>query len=205
MPAKAVFDREKVIAACVGASSRKEVLRRLGYKSDHTSTKLAKWAQDQDIVLPFLGLRSSAQGCSWCVSCQQDLKVEQFTKNSNRSNGLDNQCRSCKKAAHRKHKQAHPEYYRERELAKYGLTSDSYRVLLESQGGVCNICKSPPKAKRLNVDHDHLCCPRGGSCGKCIRGLLCPACNIALGWYEARQAVIDQHRFSVVEHNTGGN
>lgn len=36
----------------------------------------------------------------------------------------------------------------------------------------------------LSIDHDHSCCPRTGSCGKCNRGVLCRACNLKAGWLE---------------------
>lgn len=59
-------------------------------------------------------------------------------------------------------------------LKKYGLTEESYQVLLESQNGVCAICKSVcSRSKGLSVDHSH-------ETGK-VRGLLCSACNLALG------------------------
>jgi hypothetical protein len=32
-----------------------------------------------------------------------------------------------------------------------------------------------------HVDHDHTCCPGKKSCGKCIRGFLCRACNSFIG------------------------
>ena len=61
----------------------------------------------------------------------------------------------------------------------YGITPDEYAALLESQGGVCAICKQPETTKRggllvgLAVDHDH------GS-GR-VRGILCTNCNQGLG------------------------
>jgi hypothetical protein len=64
------------------------------------------------------------------------------------------------------------------QLKKYGLTLEAYRALEAEQKGVCAICGKGPGGmehshKRLCVDHDH-------STGE-IRGLLCGACNIAIG------------------------
>lgn len=67
-------------------------------------------------------------------------------------------------------------------LKKYGLTRDDYVNLEKSQNGVCKICGESEKYnKRLSVDHDRSCCSGQGSCGKCIRGLLCSTCNKVLG------------------------
>lgn len=75
------------------------------------------------------------------------------------------------------------------QLAKYGLTKESYAELLESQGGVCAICwRTEDSGKRLAIDHNHDCCSPGGSCGRCIRGLLCSRCNAnLLGHYSIPQ------------------
>lgn len=35
----------------------------------------------------------------------------------------------------------------------------------------------------INMDHDHACCQRQVSCGKCLRGILCAACNRGLGFF----------------------
>lgn len=51
----------------------------------------------------------------------------------------------------------------------YGITTKQYDIILALQGGVCAICKRPPKATRLHVDHDH----HDGR----VRGLLCYFCN----------------------------
>lgn len=57
----------------------------------------------------------------------------------------------------------------------YGISLDSYKSILESQGGVCAICGGTNKnGHALSVDHDH-------ETGK-VRGLLCRGCNYALGY-----------------------
>lgn len=40
-------------------------------------------------------------------------------------------------------------------VKKYGITLDQYNVMLEQQDGICKICGSAPKTRRLAVDHDH--------------------------------------------------
>jgi hypothetical protein len=55
---------------------------------------------------------------------------------------------------------------------RYGISPAEYDALLAKQGGVCAICRKRSK-ERLCVDHCHLT----GT----IRGLLCHACNLALG------------------------
>lgn len=40
-------------------------------------------------------------------------------------------------------------------LKKYGLVLDDWIAILESQGGVCAICKKVPSTGRFVVDHEH--------------------------------------------------
>ena len=48
-----------------------------------------------------------------------------------------------------------------------------YERLFEEQGGVCAICRRPPKTRRLDIDHQHTEPLR-------YRGLLCARCNMSL-------------------------
>lgn len=84
-----------------------------------------------------------------------------------------------------------PEFHRRVVLSRYGLTLESFAVLLAGQDGVCAICGTSEPGGRYNqwhIDHDQNCCPtpRGkhGCCGRCIRGLLCSECNIGLGKFQ---------------------
>ena len=76
-----------------------------------------------------------------------------------------------------------PERRRAQNLAKYNLTPEAFDKIMARQGGVCAICGiSPAPGTFLHVDHDHSCCPESlRSCGRCVRGLLCTACNNGLG------------------------
>lgn len=59
--------------------------------------------------------------------------------------------------------------------------TDEQIVSLFDAPQVCSICGENPGDRRLSIDHDHLCCPGIGSCGKCVRGLLCRQCNLGIG------------------------
>jgi hypothetical protein len=76
-------------------------------------------------------------------------------------------------------------------ISLYGLTELAFSQLLLAQGYACGMCGEPFEDGRLiHVDHDHACCPeKSRSCGQCVRGLLCHACNIALGHIQRRYAM----------------
>ena len=65
-------------------------------------------------------------------------------------------------------------------LKKYGLSAEEWLKILESQGGVCPICKKVPSTGRFVVDHDHV--PKFKEKPPeerklYVRGLLCWWCN----------------------------
>lgn len=111
-------------------------------------------------------------GNKFCYVCGQWKPEAGFNNSSNSSDGLDHRCRRCHASAQKK--------------ARYGIDLDHYEVLLASQGGKCAICPAElaEGGNRLSIDHDHACCPGTLSCGKCVRGILCPSCNMGLGRFQ---------------------
>ena len=85
---------------------------------------------------------------------------------------------------------ANPRRARAYQCKNHNISLEQYDMLLAAQHGVCAICGKPETARTGNtvrslaIDHDHNCCPTiKKSCGRCIRGLLCSACNRGLGLF----------------------
>lgn len=105
--------------------------------------------------------------------------------------GLSSACKPCankRTAAWRAERAAKksdlPEWTRRNNLKKYNVTPEWFDATLAKQGGRCAVCGTTDaggKHGQFHIDHDHSCCPKGKSCGKCVRGLLCHRCNVGLG------------------------
>ncbi|MGV9761664.1 endonuclease domain-containing protein [Streptomyces tricolor] len=109
-----------------------------------------------------------------CVMCNKVHPLEEFHRNQGAYRSTGRYCSSCRAAKAR--------------AARFGVQPAFFVALFEVQGGVCAVCRTDtPGHYDWHVDHDHSCCPMGGrSCGRCIRGLVCAACNTrALPWYES--------------------
>ena len=70
-----------------------------------------------------------------------------------------------------------PDRQYKRTLLRIGWTYDGYLEQVKRQHNKCAICKCGPKSRigRLHADHSHVTGKR--------RGLLCRACNLALGGF----------------------
>lgn len=86
-------------------------------------------------------------------------------------------CRECADERHRT--RVRSQRWQKGLREKYSMTVEEYHELLEAQGGVCAICGTEQTTGRgsennhFSVDHDH----KTGA----VRGLLCHACNTAIG------------------------
>lgn len=136
-----------------------------------------------------------AQGLKRCLRCEQvKSRATDFHTRRNQD-GHEPQCKACSSENSRRYN-ARPEIrlrVRERHLkTRFNITAAQYDELLAGQGGVCAICKREPNGKSLHVDHDHGCCSSELTCGKCIRGLLCYACNSGLGAFRESVAIAEK-------------
>ncbi|QGV82496.1 hypothetical protein EIZ62_05935 [Streptomyces ficellus] len=113
----------------------------------------------------------NSRGEKQCRTCRRWLPPDTFNRNGRAKDGLQGNCRSCAREVQRK--------------VLYRLTPDRYTEMLASQGGACAICGQPDgNGFALPVDHDHGCCPAAArTCGTCVRGLVCSACNHGLGQF----------------------
>lgn len=139
-----------------------------------------------------------------CTRCKLVQSVENFSRNGwnkrvRKGDGLNHWCKTCVNQYNRVYVAKNKEKLQRIAKEKYDplkskdqtlrrsykITLGEYNQMLESQGGVCAICKRPSQdGKMLSVDHDHSCCPHRRDpvyCGKCNRGLLCSDCNRAIG------------------------
>jgi hypothetical protein len=84
----------------------------------------------------------------------------------------------------------HLHYIQIRKVAQYGITVQRYDELLFQQNSVCAICHRPEtnidgrslKPRMLSVDHCHDT--------KKVRGLLCSACNTAIGLMDHNKEIL---------------
>lgn len=112
-----------------------------------------------------------------CSSCKKELKIKEYS-----NSGLKTKYAVCKTCASERTSKS----YKEKSLLwRYGLSLKEYDELNEKQKGLCKICnKKNDVYHKLYVDHNHLT-------GE-IRGLLCRACNAAIGMFKDNPYLLRQ-------------
>lgn len=112
-----------------------------------------------------------------CKKCLLLKPLDAYQNSKSRANGKQDWCRKCKREYYDKNKDRLRKHIRNNMLEReYGITQETFEILLKKQDGKCAICKIAPeniKNKVLNVDHNHKT--------KEVRGLLCNNCNRGLG------------------------
>lgn len=158
---------------------------------------LDQFVRDERTTLGFSRQCLQCAQIKLCRGCQTKKHISEFSTGTRSKDGLRYTCKECDNAKARErykgkagdvirtrnaryqYKKGTQEGNRERLLAKYGLTFESYEALLEEQGRRCKICGALEGERgrpMLAVDHDH-------ETGL-VRGLLCDPCNRALGMFK---------------------
>lgn len=120
----------------------------------------------------------------YCSACKATKSLEDFSKSSKRSDGLQSVCKLCSKDFKNAWRKDNKEkIFYNRLYSKYRLRKEDYERLLLKQNNSCATCFTE-FSELPCIDHDHACCKGERSCGRCVRGLLCAKCNKILGWFE---------------------
>lgn len=93
-----------------------------------------------------------------CLTCGEWKPWSRFSDDSRRARGKTSNCIDCA-------------YWRTIK-AIYGITREEWDWLLADQDGRCKLCAEADTV-RLNIDHDHACCPAGpvrSASGECSAG-----------------------------------
>jgi hypothetical protein len=123
-----------------------------------------------------------------CSKCKEEKDISFFVSNKSYKDNYTAWCKKCHQINTKQWRFENPDKTRSsRILNKFKITLDAYNLLLEKQNYVCAVCGNPEtiikrgKLLNLSVDHDRSCCANDESCGSCVRGLLCQACNTGIG------------------------
>ena len=159
-----------------------------------------------------------------CIKCKKILPLEAFGKHCISRDGLAGRCKSCRSADARLYRKLHPEKVRQQkqesdkrcrqrlrdhkiayrrqfpdidlryQLRKYDLSLEQFRHMVAEQNNCCKLCGRPPRfgRRRLSVDHIE------GT--KKVRGLLCDACNRALGLFQHDPDLMEKAAVYVRQH-----
>ena len=110
-----------------------------------------------------------------CAKCSETKPLDDFHRQPSGPQGRHSYCKTCfNTQARGKHRNVPVARRRSQNLkTRYGITSEDFRALIDTQHGDCLLCEQPLAGKRKVVDHDH-------NTGK-VRGILCHRCNVMIG------------------------
>jgi hypothetical protein len=129
------------------------------------------------------------EGHKWCPDCGEVLPLSSFGRNAASQTGRTSYCKPCHNARGRRAKKlvgGERTYHLRR---RYGITAQEADAMLDSQDGLCAICKVAPA---VHVDHDHAT--------GAVRALLCFNCNGGLGQFKDDPKLLHAAAYYVAFH-----
>lgn len=130
-----------------------------------------------------------------CPRCGEKKSVKSFWKSRDRKDGFQVYCIACLLAQRLRegYKKYRKQYYRKNKSyfsnyhfkARYNVTLDERNRMIKERENRCDICECMYQSEYLQIDHNHLT-------GQ-VRGILCAACNKALGFAEKRWNKIKEY------------
>ena len=89
------------------------------------------------------------------------------------------------------------QYKRDQQLRRnYVMTLETFNKMAING---CQICGDKPE-RSLHVDHDHTCCNSDITCGNCVRGVICNACNKAVEKYDTGVLRADNPKMEAIKN-----
>jgi len=149
-----------------------------------------------------------------CRTCNTTKARSEFYRNKSKPDGLCANCKSCTKAYNRspkakesrnrfyaKHRVSHSSTVKDwnhahldkvrkwklrKRCAKFGITTEAYFAMMESQENRCAICRVDFSTRRYApaIDHCHAT--------QKVRGLLCLNCNSGIGKLQESVQILHQ-------------
>ena len=125
-----------------------------------------------------------------CKKCGKEKPLTEFRQRHKNPDRWEWSCKKCRslQARNNPNRETNVEKYRKTDkyknsikksvVSKYGLTVEEYNSMVESVGGLCEICRQPEtrtfngKVRALSIEHCHLT--------NKVRGIVCDNCNTAL-------------------------
>lgn len=157
-------------------TSRAELARHYGVKTKTLESRLRRGAtlrQAVDLDPPDqkdhkaynLWLKRTGKGQRVCSRCHLQKSLDEFYEKKSGTGTHYSQCKPCVK-------DQVLESHRRRE---YGLDTNAWESLFNSQGRVCAICGTDDPQGVWHTDHCHITDE--------TRGILCKHCNLGLGYF----------------------
>ncbi len=118
-----------------------------------------------------------------CNTCGVEKPLTEYHKAKVNTDGHENRCKQCKKAASQTPEaleRRRQRSYKYNLKHHYGLTVEDYENLIAEQGDRCACCGDHWDAVINRQAHQRWCVDHNHNTGE-VRGLVCNACNAMLG------------------------